>query len=118
LGWLILRLLFSVFAPPAPEPVASKLLSSLSHDEVVWLVHRPGSSPPPVRPCDRSNSSDMKMHWTLEELHCALGCCHFRNYRHIIQTSLDGKWVEGGEFLLSLGSYTTIPKAPHGGSID
>jgi hypothetical protein len=54
----------------------------------------------------------------LEELHYALGCRRFRNYWHIIQTSLDGKWVDGGEFLLSLGSYTTIPKAPRGGSID
>ncbi len=39
-------------------------------------------------------------------------------YRHIIQTSLDGEWVDGGEFPLSLGSYATIPKAPRGGSIN
>jgi hypothetical protein len=98
--------------------VAPKLLSSLSPEEVVRLVHRPGFSPPPVRPCDRSNGSDTKTHWTSEELHRALGCRRFRNYRHIIQTSLDGKWIDGGEFPLSLGSYTTIPKAPCGGSID
>ncbi len=108
----------SPVSPPAPEPVAPKLLSSLSPDEVVWLVHRPGSSPPPVRPCNRSNGSDTKMHRTSEELHRALGCRRFRNYRHIIQTSLDGEWVDGGKFPLSLGSYTTIPKAPRGGSID
>ncbi len=85
---------------------------------MVRLVHRPGSSPPPVRPCDRSNGSDTKTHWTSEELHRALGCRRFRNYWHIIQTSLDGKWVDGGKFLLSLGSYVTIPKAPRGGSIN
>ncbi len=85
---------------------------------MVRLVHRPGSSPPPVRPCDRSNGSDTKTHWTLEELHRALGCCRFCNYRHIIQTSLDGEWVDGVEFPLSLGSYATILKAPCGGSIN
>ncbi len=98
--------------------MAPKHLSSLSSDEVVRLVHRPGSSPLPVRPCDRSNGSDTKTHWTLEELDCALGCRWFRNYKHIIQTSLDGKWIDGGEFPLSLGTYTTIPKAPRGGAID
>ncbi len=86
-----------VTTPPASAPVAPKLLSSLSRDEVVRLVHRPGSSPPPVHPCDRSNGSDTKTHWTSEELHRALGCCRFRNYRHIIQTSLDGEWVDGGD---------------------
>ena len=45
-------------------------------------------------------------------------CFSLRNYRHIIQTSLDGKWVDGGEFPLLLGSYATIPKAPRGGSIN
>jgi hypothetical protein len=98
-----------VTTPPASDPVAPKLLSLLSRDEVVRLVHRPGSSPPPVRPCNRSNGSDTKTHWTSEELHRALGCCRFRNYRHIIQTSLDGEWIDGGEFPLSLGSYVTIP---------
>jgi hypothetical protein len=61
---------------------------------------------------------DSKTHWTLEELHCALGCRHFRNYKHIIQTSLDGKWIDGGEFPLLLGAYTTIPKAPRGSTIN
>ncbi len=105
-------------APLAFEPVAPKLLSSLSPDEVVCLVHRPGSLPLPVRPCNWSNGSNTKTHWTLEELHRALGCRQSCNYWHIIQTSLDGQWVDGGEFLLLLGSYTTIPKAPRGGSID
>ena len=108
----------SVSAPSAPVLAAPKLLSSLSPDEVVQLVHCPGSLPPPVRPCNRSNGSDTKTHWTSEELHLALGCRRLRNYRHIIQTSLDGEWVDRGEFLLLLGSYTTIPKAPRGGSID
>jgi hypothetical protein len=79
-----------ISTPLAPNPVAPKLLLSLSWDEVVWLVHRTGSSPPPVCPCNRSNGLDTKTHWTLEVLHCALGCRHFRNSWHIIQTSLDG----------------------------
>lgn len=109
--------------PPSPQPtdsasVAPRLLSSLSQDEVVRLVHRPGSELPPVRPCDRSNGSDTKTHWTSEELHRALGCRRFRNYKHILQTSLDGQWMDGGEFPMSLGSFTSIPKAPRGAAID
>ncbi len=103
-------------SPQHSRPVAPKLLSSLSSDKVVRLVHHPGSSPPPVCPCDRSNSSDTKTHWTLEELHRALGCRCFCNYKHILQTSLDGE--NGGGVPLSLGTYTTIPKAPHGSTID
>jgi hypothetical protein len=82
-----------------------------------WLVLRLLSWPL-WHPNLCSNGSDMKTHWTSEELHHALGCRRFHNYRHIIQTILDGEWVDGGEFPLLLGSYTTIPKAPRGGSID
>ncbi len=107
--------------PPPPsdlDSVAPKLISSLSHDEVVQLVHRHGSILPPICLCDLSNSSDTKTHWTSEELHPALGCHHFRNYKHIIQTSLDGQWIDRGEFPLLLGTFMTIPKAPRGGAID
>jgi hypothetical protein len=54
----------------------------------------------------------------VEELHHALGCCRFWNYKHILQTNLDGQWIDGGEFPLALGSYATIPKARRGGAID
>jgi hypothetical protein len=47
-----------------------------------------------------------------------MGCRCFRNYKHILQTSLDGQWIDGGEFPLALGSYATIPKAAQGGDID
>ena len=105
-------------APLEIKPVAPTLLSSLSPGEVVRLVHCSGSLPLPIHPCNWSNGSDTKTHWTLEELHRALGCRQFCNYWRIIQTSLDSEWVDGGEFPLSLGSYKTIPKAPRGGSID
>jgi hypothetical protein len=110
----------TVSLPPSLglDPVAPKLLSSLSHEEVVWLVHHPGSALPPVHPCDWSNGSDTKTHWTSEELHRALGCRRFRNYKHIIQTSLDGQWIDGGEFPVLLGVFTVIPKAHRGGAID
>ncbi len=52
------------------------------------------------------------------QLHRALGCHRFRNYKHIIQTSLDGQWIDGGEFLVLLGAFTTILKAPWGEAID
>ena len=51
-----------VSAPPALKHVAPKLLSSLSPDEVVCLVHCPGSLSQPVRPCDQSNGSNTKTH--------------------------------------------------------
>ena len=79
------------------------LLPTLSRDDITHLVHHEGSSLPPVRPCDRANGSDMKTHWTSEELHCALGCRRFRNYKHILQTSLNAQWIDGGEF--STGSW-------------
>jgi hypothetical protein len=110
----------TVSPPPSLglDPVAPKLLSSLSHEKVVRLVHRPGSALPPVHPCDWSNGSDNKTHWTSEELHCAPGCRWFRNYKHIIQTSLDGQWIDGGEFPVLLGAFMTILKAPQSGTID
>jgi hypothetical protein len=80
-------------------------------------VNCPGSILPPICPCDWSNGSDTKTHWTFEELHCDLGCRHFHNYKHIIQTSLDGQWIDEGEFPLLLGTFTTIPKAPRGSDI-
>ena len=123
--------LSGITVPPLPSPPAvlyldapvsdwdtPRLLSSLSQEDVVRLVHRPGSVPPPVRPCDRSNGSDTKTHWTSEELHRALGCRRFRNYKHILQTSLDGQWMDGGKFQVSLGAFTTIPKAPRGKAIN
>ena len=76
---------------PVSDSDTPRLLSSLSQEDVVRLVHRPGSVPPPVRPCDCSNGSNTKTHWTSEELHPALGCRRFRNYKHILQTSLDGQ---------------------------
>jgi hypothetical protein len=47
-----------------------------------------------------------------------MGCRCFQNNKHILQTSLDGQWIDGGEFPMALGSYATIPKAARGGDID
>jgi hypothetical protein len=47
-----------------------------------------------------------------------MGCHKFCNYKHILQVSRNGKWVDGGEFPSSLGSYATIPKAKRGGTLD
>ena len=47
-----------------------------------------------------------------------MGCCKFQNYKHILQVSRDGKWMDGGEFPPSLGSYATIRKANSGGPLD
>ena len=73
---------------------------------------------PPVRPCDTPNPSDTKSTWTAEELHRITGCRRFRNYRHLIQSSKDGSFVDNGEFPASIGAYATIPKAARGKPID
>ena len=47
-----------------------------------------------------------------------MGCRKFRNYKHLIQVSRDGTWVDGGEFPPSLGSFATIPKSNKGKALD
>ncbi len=47
-----------------------------------------------------------------------MGCRKFRNYKHLLQVSWDGHWVEGGEFPPSLGSFATVPKANKGKPLD
>ena len=42
------------------------------------------------------------------------GCCQFRNYCHLIHTSKDSQFLDNGEFSVSIGAYSTIPKAPRG----
>ena len=96
----------------------SRLLSTMTREEIATLLHHDGELFPPVRPCDTPNGSDTKTHWTAEELHRIMGCRKFRNYKHLLQVSLDGEWVDGGEFPPSLGSYATIPKAKRGGALD
>ena len=64
--------------------------------------------------CDTPNVSDTKYHFTAEELHQLAGCPRFRNYRYLIHTSKDGQFLDNGEFPVSIGAYTTIPKAPRG----
>jgi hypothetical protein len=47
-----------------------------------------------------------------------MGCRKFRNYKHILDVSRHGEWVNGGEFPISLGLYATVPKAKRGTSLD
>ncbi len=82
---------------PHLSPGSPTLLSTLSWDDITRLIHHEGSSFPPVHPCDWANGFNTKTHWTSEELHCALGCCCFQNYKHILQTSLD--WENTGLFV-------------------
>jgi hypothetical protein len=46
-----------------------------------------------------------------------MGCRKFQNYKHILDVSCDGEWVDGGKFPMSLGSYATVPKAKWGTSL-
>ncbi len=89
-------------------------LLSTSRDDVLWLVHHVGTVLPSVRPCDTANSCDKKTHWTAEELHRTMGCQKFCNYKHLLQVSRDGTWVDGGEFPPALGSFAAVPKSNKG----
>jgi hypothetical protein len=86
----------------------------MSPEEVARLLHHPNTSLPDIRPCDTANASDKKVHWTSEEIHRIMGCRKFCNYKHILDVSKVGAWMDGGEFPMSLGSYATIPKAKRG----
>jgi hypothetical protein len=83
----------------------------MTTDNIARLLHHPGTSFRPICPCDTANASDTKTHWSAVELHHIMGCWKFRNYKHLLQVSRDGEWVDRGEFPSSLGSYATIPKA-------
>jgi hypothetical protein len=66
--------------PPVPGPpssVALVLLSTMTQDKVLKLLHHSTSSPPAVCPCDTPNNSNTKTHWTSGEIHCAMGCQKF-----------------------------------------
>ena len=93
-------------------------LDCMEREEILTLLHHPNTSPPAIRPCDTPNASDTKSHWTAEELHRITGCRRFRNYKHLISTTKDGSFIDNGKFPLSIGSFTTIPKAPRGKAID
>ena len=61
---------------------------------------------------------DTKSTWTAEELHCITGCRRFCNYKHLIQSTKDGLFVDNGEIPASISAYATIPKAARGKPID
>jgi hypothetical protein len=102
-------------SPPLAPPKTPTLLSTMSPEEISRLLHHPDTSFPDVR---MANASNTKTHWSLEEIHRIMGCRKFRNYKHILDVSRGGEWVDGGEFPMSLGSFATIPKAKRGGPLD
>jgi hypothetical protein len=107
--------------PPSGNDAApaSCILSTMTSDKIACLVHYPGTFVPSIHPSNlMANASDTKTHWSAEELHCVMGCCKFRNYKHLILVSQDGEWVDGSENFLSLGLHATIPKAKQGGTLD
>ncbi len=103
---------------PFNPPSMGVLLSTMSRDEVLHLLHHDSTSLPAVCPCNTANNSNTKTHCSAKELHRIMGCQKFRNYKQILQVSRDGEWVDGGEFTSSLGSFATIPKAKQGLPLD
>jgi hypothetical protein len=100
-------------ATSAPVP-----LEFMSQDHIIRKLHQENSTLPHVRLCNTSNPSDTKPHLTAEEFHRITGCCRFRNYRHLLVASTDGTFINKGELLVFIGTYTTIPKASRGKPID
>ncbi len=94
------------------------LLSTMSQEDVLHLVHHQGTVMPSVQPCDTANSCDKKTHWTARELHRTMGCRKFCNYKHLLQVSRDGTWVDGGKLSPALGSFATMPKSNKGKPLD
>ncbi len=47
-----------------------------------------------------------------------MGCRKFRIYKHLLQVSRDGQWIDGSEFPLLLGSFATVPKINKGKTLD
>ena len=90
----------------------------MSSDEITRLLHHPNTSLSDIRPCNTANASDTKTYWSSEVIYRITGCRKFQNYKHILDVSRDGAWVNGGEFPMSLGSYATVPKAKRGTSLD
>ncbi len=108
-------------APPANGITQHKRQSKLeciSNEEILSYVYHPNTTPPPVCPCNQPNKLDTKLAWTPEELHRITGCCCFWNYNRIIEASQDGKFIDNGEFPITLCSYTTIPIEQRGKTIN
>jgi hypothetical protein len=100
--------------PPSRESCTSSVLAStMTGDEIISIFHK-NSALPLVHPCNTANASNTKTHLSAEELHQAMGCHTFRNYKTLLQVSCDGEWVDGGEFPPLLGSFATIPMGKRG----
>jgi hypothetical protein len=94
------------------------LFECMTQENIINKLHCNNSILPPIHPCNTSNPSNTKSHWTAEELHRITGCCCFRNYRHLVAASKDGTFINTGEFPISIGTYATISKASHGKPIN
>jgi hypothetical protein len=88
-------------------------LVCMKHDNIIAHLNHLNTTPPAVCPCNTPNPLDTKSTWTAEELNCITGCCHFRNYKHLIQSTKDGLFVDNGEFPASIGAYATILRQAH-----
>jgi hypothetical protein len=86
----------------------------MTQENVINKLNRPNSILPPICPCNTPNPSNTKLHSTAEELHCIIGCRHFRNYWHLVTASKNGTFINTREFPVSISTYATISKASHG----
>jgi hypothetical protein len=66
---------------PRSSPV---LVSTMSREKIISLLHCKGSSLSLVRRYDMANGSDTKTHWMAEELHRTMECHKFCNYKTLL----------------------------------
>jgi hypothetical protein len=65
---------------PSTTSDSPQLLSTMSRDNVLWLIHHKGAVLPLVHPWDTANSSNKKTCWSAKELHHVMGCRKFKKY--------------------------------------
>ena len=90
----------------------------MSQGDILKHMYHPNTTPPEIRLGDTPAGSDKKTRYSAEEIHRATDCQKFKNYEQLIRATHEGHYIDVGEFPLSLGSYSTIRKSPHGKSIN
>jgi hypothetical protein len=107
----LIQWLYSLEHPPpaGKDKLAPTPLLCMTQDDIIQLLHHSCTTLPQVHPYDTPNESDMKLHWTVEELHQVMGCHQFRNYKHLMAVTKSGRFLDTGKFRNSIGAYTTVP---------
>ena len=86
----------------------------ISNEGILLFSSDPSTPPPPVRPCDTPNESDIRTTFNAERLYSLFGGRRFQNYRNVCFTAKDAKFTGGGEPLPSIGEFANLRKRKRG----